>query len=278
MYKRQTLLIASKHEKEKVITPILEKVLGVKCIVAKNFDTDELGTFTGEIERTDDPITTVRKKCQLAMEVSNCDMAIASEGSFGPHPSVFFVSADDEFLIFIDKKNGLEIIARELSTETNFNGLEIGSEKELLDFANDSKFPSHGLILRKSKDSKEDIFKGIATTKKLIEAFNNLIDKHGKAYVETDMRAMYNPTRMKVIEKATEKLVEKIGSECPKCKMPGYSVTDSKSGLLCENCGTPTRSTLAHILSCRSCSFTEEKLYPFGKKLEGPTFCDFCNP
>jgi len=116
MFKGRTLLIASKHEKEKVITPILEKVLGVKCIVAKNFDTDELGTFTGEIERTDDPITTVRKKCQLAMEVSNCDMAIASEGSFGPHPSVFFVSADDEFLIFIDKKNGLEIIARELST------------------------------------------------------------------------------------------------------------------------------------------------------------------
>jgi hypothetical protein len=37
----------------------------------------------------------------------------------------------------------------------------------------------------------------------LLEKFNNL-------YVETDMRAMYNPSRMTVIQNATKKLVEKI--------------------------------------------------------------------
>lgn len=31
-------------------------------------------------------------------------LGIASEGSFGPHPSMFFISADDEFLIYMDKK------------------------------------------------------------------------------------------------------------------------------------------------------------------------------
>ena len=50
------------HKKENIIAPILEKELGVKCFVCKGFDTDALGTFTGEIVRKDDPITTLRKK------------------------------------------------------------------------------------------------------------------------------------------------------------------------------------------------------------------------
>ena len=120
MFKGRKLLIATKHEKEKVIAPILEKELGVSWFVINDFDTDELGTFTGEIERKDDPIITARKKCLLAIELTNCDLAVASEGSFGPHPTIYFVPADDEFLLFFDKKNDLEIIVRELSTETNF--------------------------------------------------------------------------------------------------------------------------------------------------------------
>jgi hypothetical protein len=64
----------------------------------------------------------------------------ASEGSFGSHPSIFIASADDEFLISI--QNNLEIIVRELSMETNFNGSEITNEQELLDFAELVQFPS----------------------------------------------------------------------------------------------------------------------------------------
>jgi hypothetical protein len=105
MFQDRKLIIATKHEKEKVIAPLLERALGVSCYVDENFDTDMLGTFTGEVERELDPIATARKKCLTAMELSNCDLGVASEGSFGPHPSMFFVNADDEFLIFIDKKN-----------------------------------------------------------------------------------------------------------------------------------------------------------------------------
>ena len=121
MFQGRTLLIVTKHEKQKVIGPILEKELGVNCVVTDNFDTDILGTFTGEIERMDNPINTARHKCLMAMELANCDLAISSEGSFGPHPSLPFITAEDEFLLFLDKKNNLEIIVREISTETNFN-------------------------------------------------------------------------------------------------------------------------------------------------------------
>jgi hypothetical protein len=40
---------------------LLEQNLGVICFVNENFDTDLLGTFTGEIERKLDPIATARQ-------------------------------------------------------------------------------------------------------------------------------------------------------------------------------------------------------------------------
>lgn len=278
MFEGRKLLIATKHKKEKVIAPILEKTLGVKCFVVTDLDTDELGTFTGEIERKHDPLITARNKCLMAMELTNTDLAVASEGSFGPHPTLSFVPADDEFLLFIDKKNDLEIVVRELSTETNFNVAEIKTEIELNEFSTNANFPSHGLILRKSKDDFRNMVKGINNVEQLNHTFYNLIAEFGKAFIETDMRAMYNPTRMKVIEQAAIKLAEKINSLCPFCKMPGYGITDSKQGLPCEICNFPTRSTLSHIYTCKKCSFTNTKHYPNDKKTENPMHCDICNP
>lgn len=278
MFENRKLIIATKHEKEKVIAPLLEKALGVTCFVNENFDTDVLGTFTGETERDLDSIATARQKCLLAMELSNCDLGIASEGSFGPHPSMFFVNADDEFLIFIDKKNNLEIIARELSTVTNFNGKEIENENELLEFANLVNFPSHGLILRKSKAENKHINKGITDINQLKEAFYKLFNQFNSVYAETDMRAMYNPSRMKVIETATQNLIAKINSLCPQCSKPGFGITEVKSGLACSNCGSPTNSTLSYVYVCQHCQYIKEEMYPHHKTTEEPMYCDYCNP
>ena len=278
MFKDRKLVIATKHEKEKVIAPLLENDLGVSCFINENFDTDILGTFTGEIKRELDPIATARHKCLQAMELSNCDLGIASEGSFGPHPSMFFVIADDEFLIFIDKKNNLEIIVRELSTATNFNGKEIKNEEELLEFANAINFQSHGLILRKAKSDNENIIKGITDINHLKEAFVELFDKFKSVYAETDMRAMYNPSRMKVIEAATQKLITKIKSLCPQCSKPGFGITDAKRGLECSLCNSPTNSTLSYIYVCQHCQYTKEEMYPHKKTTEDPMNCDYCNP
>jgi hypothetical protein len=277
-FKGRDLLIATNHKKETVIAPLLEKELGVNCTVPKLFDTDTLGTFTGEVERKDNPLTTARTKCILAIELMNCDLAVASEGSFGPHPTVYFTPADEELLIFIDKKNNLEIVVKELSTETNFDNAEIKTEKALKTFAHKVGFPSHGLIIRKAKDDVTEIVKGITNTKELNNTFKHFISTYGTAFVETDMRAMYNPTRMKVIEKATKKLADKLNSFCPNCNTPGFGFTDAKAGLPCMLCNFPTHSTLSYIYSCQKCAYTNEKKYPNGKHYEDPMFCDICNP
>ena len=278
MFKGRSLIIATKHEKEKVIAPLLETGLGLVSFVNADFDTDTLGTFSGEVERMFDPITTARKKCLLAMEMSNCDLGIASEGSFGAHPSLFFASADDEFLIFIDKKNDLEIIVRGLSSETNFNGSDIKNEKELLEFADLVHFPSHALILRVSKTDNIHLIKGITNLEDLKRSFHLMQHKFKNVYAETDMRAMHNPSRMNVIKSATKKLLDKINACCPQCALPGFGITGAKKGLPCSLCGMPTKSTLSLYYSCKKCKYEKEKKYPNKKITEDPMYCDYCNP
>lgn len=278
MFTNRKLIIATKHQKERVLAPLFEKELSVVCITPENFDTDLLGTFSGEIERKDDPVTTLRKKCHLAMDLYHCDLGVASEGSFGAHPSVFFAQANDELLIFIDKKNDLEIIERELSTNTNFNAAEIKTEKQLTEFASNAIFPSHGLILRKSENDYSEIEKGITDWTKLADSFRYFIDTFGSAYVETDMRALYNPTRMEVIETAAIKLIKKINSRCLNCNTPGFGITDTIQGLPCSLCAYPSRSTLSYIYECTKCSFRKEEKFPHHKMYEDPMYCDRCNP
>lgn len=277
-FQNRSLVIATKHNKEVVIDPVFSKALGVKCISLDNFDTDEFGTFTGEVERLHDPLETARQKCYAAMELSNCDLAIASEGSFGPHPSLGLVNCDDEVLMFIDKKNNLEVSVRELSLNTNFNGQEINTIKQLLEFSKKAKFPKHALILRANKNDFKYITKGITNEHLLKTTFLQLHAKFNTAYVETDMRAMHNPTRMKLIADAAKKLVEKINSHCPNCTTPGFGITNAIAGLPCEQCGFPTNSTLSFVYKCNTCEFIEEKKFPHGKTKEEPMYCNICNP
>lgn len=272
------LAIATMHGKEAVIAPLLEKHLGVICLVPQNLDTDQLGTFSGEVERCDDPLTTARKKCLLGMERSGSDLAVASEGSFGPHPNIPFVPADDECLVFIDQANNLEIIARKISTDTNFNGRKVHTLTELHTFAREAGFPSHGLILRQSKDDIQGMVKGIRDQQTLHAVFEKISREAGSAYVETDMRAMHNPKRLKVIEQAAEALIRKILHDCPACHRPGWDITDVQRGLPCSLCQLPTNSVLSVCYTCAGCGFSSVQTYPDGKESEDPMFCDFCNP
>jgi hypothetical protein len=278
MFNGRTLLIATKHRKESVIAPILENGLGVSCYVPSNFDTDVFGTFSGEIKRKYSAVETVRKKCLAAMDAFDCDLGLASEGSFGAHPSLFFAQADEEFLIFIDKKNDLEIIVRELSLDTNFYGEAVTSYEALTAFAHQVHFPSHAIILRSSADDDKAVIKAITSKEDLKKYYNYIMKVFGTVYAETDMRAHYNPTRMKVIEVATQKLLQSIQSLCPECMTPGFVVTSAKPGLPCSWCANPTRSTRSHVYCCKKCQYTKEINFPHQKMTEEPTFCDYCNP
>lgn len=143
-----TIALATKHGKEQVIIPLLQEALGIKDHIIPAIDTDQLGTFSGEVERKGTPLEVLRQKCKLAYDLTGCPLVIASEGSFGPHPSLYFIPADDEWLLLKDYLNNIEILVRELSTETNFAGGIFQTFDQVLEFATQAKFPSHALIIR----------------------------------------------------------------------------------------------------------------------------------
>lgn len=277
-FQNRHLVIATKHKKELVIAPLLIKHLKVKPFVPTNFDTDKFGTFTGERERTKSAYETAKEKCFAAMELTGADAAIASEGSFGMHPDVGFIPLNEEIILFIDQKFGLEISVIERSTKTNFKSKEVVSLKELIEFAHQCKFPSHAMILRQKTNKKDIILKGLTEPKELKEKFI-LLQKNGFSITaETDMRAMNNPTRMDVIKSATLKLVRKIKNKCPQCDAPGFGIEDIVRGLKCSVCSLPTKSIQKHLYRCAKCKFELQKKLPNHKTTEDPMYCDFCNP
>jgi hypothetical protein len=278
MFNGRQLLIATQHGKEQVIKPILENSLGVQCIIPTAIDTDIFGTFTGEVERKDSPVDTLRKKCLYAMAITGADLSVASEGSFGPHPQLYMLPANEEWIILIDKINQLEIIARTFSAETNFGGQYVQFTEELQQFAQKVKFPSHALILRDSEGGVTEIVKGIQDTSVLHNEFERMQRTYDRVFVETDMRAMHNPMRMKVIASATCKLVENINRCCPSCNTPGFDVVQVVQGLPCSLCSSPTRSLKTLIYGCKKCTFQQPVDYPDQKEKEDPMYCDYCNP
>ncbi|MFY7741135.1 MAG: DUF6671 family protein [Flavobacterium sp.] len=276
-FQGRKIIIATKHQKEKAIQPIIEQ-LGLEIFIPKDFDSDQFGTFSGEINRQKSAYETVKSKCLKAMNQYDFDLGIASEGSFGPHPTLHFAHADDEFLVLIDKKNMLEIVAREVSLETNFNAETISSTEDLEEFAKKALFPSHGLIIKDTEINFSTIIKDFDTWDDLMTHFLALRSHYGNVYVETDMRAHRNPSRMKVIQRTAEKLLEKIQTTCPNCHTPGYDVEEVIKGLRCEWCNLPTSSTLAYKYQCKKCSYSNTKEYPHGKNFESPEYCQYCNP
>ncbi len=280
-FNNRIAVLATMHKKERVIAPLFDRELSIKVTVPQ-LDTDKFGSFTREIERSGSQIEAARLKAQQALSLTGESLGVASEGSFAPHPSLPYIPCNREIVILIDKENDLEIIGEELSTDTNHSHLKVSDIQQAIDFAEKVGFPEHGLVvmLNDYPENSDEIIKGINTQETLIAAVNNSLTKspNRKVHLETDMRAMYNPTRMKNIEKATYNLIAKINCLCPKCSTPGFDIIQRIPGLPCEWCSAPTSLTSSAIYKCQKCNFRKEQLFPDGKQFANPAQCMYCNP
>ena len=276
LFEGRKILIASMHKKEQVIAPLLEANLNLTFTVSE-INTDKLGTFSGEIDRILSPLDCARKKCEWALEQHNFDLAIASEGSFGPHPQLFFSYCNEEWILMVDKKNKAEWHSKLISTDTNFSTKKCTTMEEVYTFCEDVGFPEHAVILRKDENTFDEIFKGIQAINQVEEISSMLLKKYASVQIETDMRALYNPTRMNNIAVATQKLCSQLMNYCPSCHFPGFNVIKLNSGLPCSSCGLPTKSIKSSDYFCQKCGWKEEKKNE-SKTFEDPMYCDFCNP
>lgn len=278
IFENREIALLTKHKKEIVIKPILEKETGCRLIVETRFDTDKLGTFSREILRPKSQLDTARMKIRRGMKLLKADIAIASEGSFSPHPFVP-IAWNIEIVLLYDKKENMEIYGVYEGAETNFSHLKTNSFEEAVAFAKKIGFPEHYLILRPDNEYSKMIFKDVDQPDKLKEVFDFCMSKahEGTVFLETDMRAHANPTRMKNIEKATRDLISKLLSFCPDCGAPGFIVSEKIKGLPCELCGLPSEMILKYLRMCHKCKFTQEQLHPNGQ-FSPAQYCNYCNP
>lgn len=273
-------VIATMHHKEQAIAPLVETHLGVQVMVAENFDTDRFGTFTGDIHRPDHARATARLKAAAALDHTGETLAIASEGSFGPHPQIPFVACDRELVLLLDRQHQLEIVGEYLSTDTNYRHQTIRDLEAALAFAQEVGFPSHGLVVKPQAPGAGSWVKGIVTEAQLVETVTTALRQapQGEVGLATDMRALYNPTRMGVIAQATDALIATLHRSCPQCQYPGFALVREVPGLPCSFCGSPTLLTQSQVYHCHHCQHQQCQPATQRSASADPSYCSYCNP
>lgn len=257
-----TVAMVTRHGKEALAGPVL-KGAGLTLVHVER-DTDTLGTFTGTTPRAGTALDAARVKARWGLEaVPSARFALASEGSFGPHPSVPFVAGNHELVLLVDRETGLELRGEALTTETNFAAHEVASLEQAREFAARVDFPSHGLFVGQQAVSD-------------VEALERALACGLPVLLQTDMRAHRNPMRRRTITDALERLVEALEAACPACGAPGFVGGEPRPGLPCEACATPTRLPLGVTRRCSACGLA---VWLASSVQNAPAArCDDCNP
>ncbi len=271
--------LATMHGKERVIAPEIRRGLGMQVYVPPHFDTDQFGTFTGEIARTGNQLEAARKKALAAIERTSASICIASEGSFGAHPTIPFVLGNLELVLLIDQKNDIEVVGHYRTSEVQARRQEVATADEAVALARLWGFPQQGVIIRRSEKSNRHISKELTTTEALRAASEKLLAKWGVKTIllETDMRAHRCPRRMETIRHATIDLIRNCKSVCPICATPGFVICDVVRGLPCRGCGAATSAVREAIYSCQKCCHTEMRSIADASRA-APGDCQRCNP
>lgn len=283
-FHQQIAVLATMHRKEVVIAPLLRQALGLEVVVPEHLNTDRFGSFTREIPRAGSQLEAARLKAQAALELTGHSIAIASEGSFGPHPAFPALPSNRELVILIDREHDLEIVGQAVSIETNFRHAKVKSLDEAKQFANQVGFPAHGLMVMTYLDvnglptDRSTITKGITTEAQLIAVVTEALLQADSIHLETDMRAMHNPTRMQVIAQATQDLLHTLCRCCPSCGWPGFEEIEQQRGLPCGLCGLPTTQIQAIVYGCKKCQHRQETPLSDGRSTADPMYCAYCNP
>jgi hypothetical protein len=274
-YNSKTAVLTSKHQKLDLLRPSLESATGLS-LIEQAMDTDQLGTFSGEIERLGSPLEVAIKKAQLGMIATGLPLGVASEGSIGPDPLVPFVISNIETLVFVDQELGIVI------SET-FRSLDIASGttqalpgQDLTEYLIKVGFPEQRVIVKSASGGVE---KGLGSISSLEQAIEKLsLHAHeSKVSLEPDYRAMHCPTRRVNIAHAAKALALRVASLCPECNAPGWGKKDFLRGLRCSDCGSDHPDAIAQELkTCVRCDFVQPGMV-LAESLD-PSKCFSCNP
>lgn len=198
LYSGDSALLATMHAKERVIEPLARRFLGLTLSVASNIDTDAFGTFSRDIARTGSQLDAARAKIGAIFALdTGVDVALASEGSFGPHPYLPFCPLGREIVVLLDRRQGLELVGHYATPDTNYAHAIVSDLSAGLQFAERAGFPGHGVIILGTRNEQPapglGLIKDAEDHHELAAAIEEMLARCGSAFVETDMRAHRNP-------------------------------------------------------------------------------------
>jgi DNA-directed RNA polymerase subunit M/transcription elongation factor TFIIS len=164
------------------------------------------------------PLAALRKRTVHAMQQDNLTLGISHEACFKPHPQLPFLYVHEESVIFIDLENDLEVTERIISTGTVYAKKEITHINDLTDFAEQVGFPFQGIVLKPVKHNHAgEQPHASADPEFLFGRCQYLLSQNVALVAETEARGFLNPSRMKVLERCTTRLMKKLMQLCPSC-------------------------------------------------------------
>lgn len=259
----QRITLLSQHQKQACIAPELAP-LGIEVSEYQQFDTDQLGTFAGEVERILSPLQCAAHKARLACELTDSDWGLGSEGSFGPGPAG--ITWNTELLVLYDRRHDCQLVAK-AQGPVAVSVLRAASLQELEQRL--QAHPNQGWIWRQP----DVIHKGLYDA----AAISALLAENGAwpLVLEPDFRALHSPERRQRIAQAASKLAQQLQSLCPACDYPGFAVAKRTPGLACAVCSAPTQQVQQQVWHCSRCE------HEWQQPIEGaadPFYCALCNP
>ena len=243
-------------------------------------DTNTLGTFSGEVERAGDALSTCRRKAMLGLEATGLRQGLASEGSFGPHPALPLLPVGQELLVFVDLDRQLTVVEQRLEWRTNYGQILLEPGEDPTPWLRRVGFPAHGVLARPATVDGGPWQKDLLDSAALLDALAScrLRDPQGRVWLETDMRAHRNPTRMRSIRRLGVALVRRLATPCPACAAPGWGLVDTEAGLPCGWCGAATTLTAIEVWGCQGCGHRQHRPRRDGLMQADPGQCPRCNP
>lgn len=261
----KTAILLTKHRKSVQLAPILREA-GIQIVEIDFFDTDQLGTFSGEIPRKLSPKECALRKAKKAVELIGVNIGIGSEGSFGGGPLAGIINWNEEIVCLYQKEPEL-IIYGVAAGPTALCGFKASSLDELRRQVLD--FPQQRWLIR----TDEKLIKGL-TSQDVINLYQTTFIERPIS-LEPDLRAMHSPSRQDMIIKAGLNLLARLQSTCPICHGVDFWSDNKEFGPPCEQCGEPTGESKAAIYHCKSCQYIEKKLIT---EVGDPYYCPHCNP
>jgi len=214
------------------VAPSFADELGAHVVAPAGIDTDQFGTFTGEVTRTLAPLAAATAKARLAIQVTGVPYGLASEASYDTWFGM--LAMHEEILMFVDDILGIQAVEGINTLGAPGPPRPVDVADKAVGAAKSFGFPRQGAAVKASVDDRVPVFgKGITDTGTLVEVVGAALAAadDNRAWVEPDLRAHHNPSRRDVLIALARRLARRVATPpAPNVDVPDTAKSRSATG------------------------------------------------